>query len=237
MKKWIVMLLCFCITWSATACGQTNSSVDSQESTAPTEQQEESASDETITESDLAEAQATEESETASTNATDETGSSSHILVAYFSCTGNTATLAEYVAEITGANLYEIIPEEPYSNDDLNYSVDDCRANLEQNDSSCRPAIDGEIENIQDYDIVFVAFPIWWGEEPRIIDTFMESYDFSGITMIPFCTSGGSGIGTAESHLHDMTTEETTWLDGSRFAASTSKDEMEEWINSLGVME
>lgn len=114
-------------------------------------------------------------------------------------------------------------PKVSYSDDDIDYSVDDCRANVEQNDETYRPAISGSVENMQDYDIVFIAFPIWWGEEPRIIDTFMESYDFSGITLIPFCTSGGSGIGTAESNLHSFTTDETAWLDGRRFAAGSPR--------------
>lgn len=158
------------------------------------------------------------------------------ILVAYFSQTGNTAPLAKYVADITGADLYEIVPEVPYTDDDIAYQVSGCRANLEQNDDTCRPAISGVVSGMQDYDVVFLAFPIWWGEEPRIIDTFMDTYDFSGKTIIPFCTSGGSGIGTAESNLHATTDEAVLWISGSRFVAGTSKETLEEWVNSLGVL-
>ncbi|MCC8127220.1 MAG: flavodoxin [Clostridiales bacterium] len=235
MKRWIAMILCFCITNTMIACGQINDGDKSQEIAAATEQQEGITTDDSTKESVPPETPAEEISET---DVTDIPDTSAHILVAYFSCTGNTATLAEYVADITGADLYEIVPEDPYSDDDLNYRVDNCRANLEQNDSSCRPVIGSEeIENIQNYDTIFVAFPIWLGEEPRIIDTFMESYDFSGITMIPFCTSGSSGIGTAQNHLQSMTTEKTIWLDGSRFAAGSSRDDVEGWIVGLKLTE
>ena len=162
---------------------------------------------------------------------------STDILVAYFSCTGNTEPLAEYVSEIMKADLYEITPEVPYTEDDIAYMVDDCRANIEQDDDSCRPAISGEPVNIQNYNVVFIAFPIWWGKEPRIIDTFMESYDFSGKTLIPFCTSGSSGITTAENNLHAITDDTVQWLEGSRFRAGASKEDVEEWIDDLEVLD
>ncbi len=245
MKKWTALLLCLCLVGILTACGQTGANGDTADDTISvqteeTEQNEDTeATDSQGDEEQAADAQDTENTETAdeSADTAEETESSSRILVAYFSRTGNTAPLAEYVAETTGADIYEIVAEDPYTDEDIDYSVDDCRANVEQDDETCRPAISGSVENMQDYDIVFIAFPIWWGEEPRIIDTFMESYDFSGITMIPFCTSGGSGIGTAESNLHSFTTEETTWLDGERFAAGTSRETIEEWVSSLGFGE
>ena len=224
MKPWMIGILCFCMVAVLAACGQAGTTSDGQANRAPgtiadaAQEPESNGPEETPSE-------------------TVQTGDISKTLVAYFSCTGNTVSLAEYVAEITGADLYEIMPEEPDTDDDIAYQVSDCRANLEQNDNSCRPEIDGEPVDMQDYDVVFIAFPIWWGKEPRIIDTFMESYDFSGKTMIPFCTSGSSGIDTAEKNLHSMTDDTIQWLTGSRFAAGTSKEDMEEWVNSLEVLE
>lgn len=116
------------------------------------------------------------------------------ILVAYFSCTGNTKAVAEKIAEITGGELYEIVPAEPYTSADLNYNDDNCRANREMNDPSSRPAIgSGEID-ISAYDTVILGYPIWWGTCPRIISTFLDTCDLSGKTVLPFCTSGGSGV-------------------------------------------
>ena len=121
----------------------------------------------------------------------------SRMLVVYFSATGNTESMAETIAEVTGADIYEIVPEDPYTSEDLNYSDDNCRANQEMNDESTRPAISGEIENIDEYDTIFLGYPIWWGTMPRIINTFLDTYDLSGKTIMPFCTSGSSGISAA----------------------------------------
>lgn len=226
MKKLMIGILCFCMVFVLTACGQADTKSNDNESSTPETMQTGGTTQDS--ESEVPEGDSGE---------TVQTENMAKTLVVYFSCTGNTAPLAEYVAEIMGADLYEIIPEEPYTDDDIAYNVDDCRANVEQNDDSCRPAISGEVVDIQDYDVVFIAFPIWWGKEPRIIDTFMESYDFSGKTMIPFCTSGSNGIGTAESNLHSMTDDTVQWLTGRRFAAGTSKEDMEEWLSSLEVLE
>lgn len=123
------------------------------------------------------------------------------ILVAYFSCTGNTKAVAEKIAEITGGELYEIVPAEPYTSADLNYNDDNCRANREMNDPSSRPAIgSGEID-ISAYDTVILGYPIWWGTCPRIIGTFLDTYDLSGKTVLPFCTSGGSGVSESVSDI------------------------------------
>ncbi len=159
----------------------------------------------------------------------------SKVLVAYFSATGTTKTLAEYAADAMGADLYEIVPEEPYTDDDLNYSDRNTRATVEQNDKSVRPAISGSVENMEQYAIVFLAFPIWWGEEPRIMDTFVEAYDFSGKTVVPFCTSGGSGIGSSGENMQSLSTGDATWLDGERLSSSSSREDMVDWINGLGL--
>lgn len=156
------------------------------------------------------------------------------VLVAYFSCTGTTKTLAKYVSEGLGADLYEITPAVPYTSEDLNYSDDNSRSTKEMNDSNSRPEITGSVENMDQYDTVFIGYPIWWGEAPRIVSTFIESYDFSGKTIVPFCTSGGSGIGSSGTNLEALTSG-ATWISGQRFTGGTSKDEMISWINGLGL--
>lgn len=154
------------------------------------------------------------------------------VLVAYFSCTNHTAKIAEYIADATGGTLHQITPETPYTSADLNYNDSSTRATREQNDESARPVISGSVENMADYDVIFLGYPIWWGEEPRIMDTFAESYDFTGKTVIPFCTSGGSGIGRSESNLADRAGS-GTWLDGKRFGASVSEADLQAWIDGL----
>ena len=125
----------------------------------------------------------------------------SKTLVAYFSASGVTARAAKQIAEAVGADLYEIRPAEPYTSADLNWMDQSSRSTREMNDPACRPAIGSPVENMAQYDTVFVGFPIWWYVEPRIVDTFLEGYDFSGKTLIPFATSGGSGISGAEKSL------------------------------------
>ena len=127
----------------------------------------------------------------------------SRILVAYFSASGVTARAAREIADAVGADLYEIRPAEPYSQADLNWMDKKSRSTVEMDDPACRPAIAGAVENMEQYDTVFVGFPVWWYVEPRIVDTFLERYDFSGKTLIPFATSGGSGIGKAEESLRN----------------------------------
>lgn len=158
----------------------------------------------------------------------------SRVLVAYFSATGTTKAVAEQMGEILGADLFEIIPVEEYSSEDLNYNDDNCRANQEQQDAAFRPEIAETVENIEDYDVIFVGHPIWWGEEPRIIDTFLESYDFSGKTMVDFCTSGGSGISGSERNLQEICSE-AEWLPGRRFSGGADEEEIREWIAELNL--
>ena len=119
----------------------------------------------------------------------------STVLVACFSATGNTWPLAEYAAAYLNADLFRIEPEIPYTDADLNYSDDDCRANQEMNDETSRPALAATVENMEQYDTVILAFPIWWGQAPRLIETFVEAHDLSGKTVLTFCTSGSSGYG------------------------------------------
>ena len=151
------------------------------------------------------------------------------ILVAYFSATGTTRPYAQLIAKRTKGTLFEIVPKQTYTSEDINYNSD-CRANREQNDSSARPAIASEVTGLEDYSIVFLGYPIWWGTCPRIIDTFMESYDFTGKTVIPFCTSGSSGIGTSESHIRSsLPSAEVSG--GHRMAGES---DALEWLSQLG---
>lgn len=158
---------------------------------------------------------------------------SSKTLVVYFSNTGNTESAANTIAEVTGGDVYEIEAMDPYTDEDLNYNNDDCRANAEQNDPAARPEIAGSVENMDEYDTVFIGYPIWWGDAPKIICTFMESYDFAGKTVIPFCTSGGSGISTSENTLKSLA--EANWLDGRRFDSGVSEADVEAWLAEIWV--
>lgn len=155
-------------------------------------------------------------------------------LVAYFSATGNTEGIARHLQTILDAEVYEIVPAEPYSNDDLNYNVSDCRANQEQNDPDTRPAIDGSVDNMEDYDVIFLGYPIWWGEAPRIISTFLESYNFDGKTIVPFCTSASSGMGGSAENLAVLAAD-AAWLEGTRFNSGASQEEVAAWVDGLGL--
>ncbi|MBD5542196.1 MAG: flavodoxin [Lachnospiraceae bacterium] len=154
------------------------------------------------------------------------------ILVAYFSATNTTEGVAEYIADGLSADLYEIVPEQPYTDNDLNYHDDNSRTTIEMNDRSVRPAVSGSVENMEQYDIVFIGYPIWWGDAPRILSTFVESYDFSGKMIIPFCTSGSSGLGSSAENLEQLTSG-ARWLEGRRFSGSDSRDTVMEWVNTL----
>ena len=156
-------------------------------------------------------------------------------VVVYFSRTNNTEKIANYIIDITGAEKYEIEAAVPYSDADIEYTNSSCRANQEQNDKSYRPEIAEPMESIDRYEVIYLGYPIWWGEEPRIIDTFLEIYDFSDKTVIPFCTSASSGIATSERNIKNHVPIGNL-LEGKRFSASASKSEVEEWINGLNIM-
>ena len=156
-------------------------------------------------------------------------------LVAYFSATNTTRPLAEYAADILNADLYEIVPEDPYTDADLAYYTNG-RADREQNDPTARPSISGSVENMADYDVIFLGYPIWHGQAPRIISTFLESYDLTGKTIVPFCTSHSSGIGSSDTNLHSLASG-ANWLAGRRFAGGTDRSTIESWINGLDLPE
>ena len=164
--------------------------------------------------------------------ATQKADKGSKVLVAYFSATGTTKGVAERLASAVGGDLYEIVPAEPYSDADLNWNDRESRSTKEQNDKSVRPGIASETLDLSSYTTIYVGFPIWWGEEPRILDTFVESYGFSGKTVIPFCTSGSSGIGSSGRNMEKLTSG-ATWLDGARLGGSVSEDELRAWADGL----
>ena len=149
-------------------------------------------------------------------------------LVAYFSASGVTSKVAAKLASAAGADLFEIKPEIPYTSADLNYMNRNSRSSKEMNDTSSRPAIASKVENMADYDVVFIGFPVWWYREPSIIDTFMESYDFAGKTIVPFCTSGGSGLGPAGDNMLALAPGAKLGK-GMRFSSRVSEKELEQW--------
>ena len=220
MKKAIAILLSMTMILGLAACGNSAS------------QTEQPSTEDTSVES-KADTNSAENS-TDMENTDNQDVQDHKVLVAYFSATGTTKGVAEHIANGLNADIYEIVPEDPYTDADLNYNDNNSRTTIEMNDPNARPAISGSVENMEQYDIIFVGYPIWWGEAPRIVSTFMESYDFSGKTIVPFCTSGGSGIGSSASNLERLTSG-ATWLDGRRLNGSDSQDTVMEWVNSLDL--
>lgn len=151
------------------------------------------------------------------------------ILVVYYSATGTTKKVAEKIAKAANADIYEITALKPYTSEDLNWHDSKSRTTIEQNDSSIRPKIASKDVDISKYDLIFIGYPIWWGDEPRILDTFVEKYDFKGKTLVPFCTSGGSGIGRSGKNL-EKNAKSGKWLDGRRLSSSISDKELSSWI-------
>lgn len=158
----------------------------------------------------------------------------SKILVAYFSASGVTKNAAEKLAKAANADLFEIKPVRPYTDADLDWTDKKSRSTIEMNDLSSRPEIAKKCENMGSYDVVFVGFPIWWYVEPRIIDTFLESYDFSGKTVIPFATSGGSGLGKTAENFKKLLGENVIVKDG-KMLTRASKNDVSGWVKSLGL--
>lgn len=155
-------------------------------------------------------------------------------LVAYFSATGTTAKVAETLADAIGADIYEIGPEIPYTEADLNWRDANSRSSVEMNDPHSRPAVAGKRDNMSDFDTIFVGFPIWWYVAPTIINTFLESYDMAGKTIIPFATSGGSGMGKTNEKLLPSCTG-AKLVEGRVFKSFVSNDEMNQWVSGLAL--
>lgn len=152
-----------------------------------------------------------------------------NILIVYFSCSNNTEAIAYKIQNNLQSNIFEIIPLDPYTEEDLNYNDDSCRANQEQNDDNCRPQISNPIVDFNQYDSFFIGYPIWWGKLPKIMYTFFETYDFSNKNIIPFCTSGGSGITTSVNEIKQL--EPNANVDnGKRFSSSDSQETINQWL-------
>ena len=170
------------------------------------------------------------QSEQTSSSNKPETQKEMKTLVAYFSASGVTKGVAEKLAEVAGADLHEIKPEQPYTDADLDWHNKQSRSSVEMADKNSRPAITGKLENMADYDVIYVGFPIWWYTAPTIINTFMESYDFKGKTVIPFATSGGSTIEQACKDLK-ATYPDMNWKDGKLLNRATA-DDLRKWVDS-----
>lgn len=155
-------------------------------------------------------------------------------LVVYFSCTNTTKGIADRIAEATDAARWRIVPEVAYTFEDLNYNDSSSRANREQNDPSARPAIEGKCEDLADCDVVFLGYPIWWGKAPKVIFTFLESHDLTGKTVVPFCTSHSSGIGSSDTDLHRLATG-AAWKQGRRFGGNETTETINNWIESMDL--
>ena len=154
--------------------------------------------------------------------------------MAYFSASGTTAKVAETLAEAIGADIYEIEPAAPYSKADLDWTNQKSRSSIEMSDPASRPAIAGKRDNMDDYDTVFVGFPIWWYVAPHIINTFLESYDLTGKTIIPFATSGGSGMGKTNEKLAPSCPG-AKLLHGKVFNSYSSKADLSAWVETLNI--
>ena len=225
MKKLTALLLSVVLVLSLAACGSANkpaSSTTQPETSAPTEQPATEPSESSST------APAESEPETQP-----ETGKT---LVVYYSASGNTERVAKDIAEAAGADLFEIVPTEVYTSEDLNWTNPDSRVSREHDDESLRdvPLTTTEVENWDDYDTVFIGYPIWWGIAAWPVDTFVKNNDFTGKTVIPFATSSSSGMGQSGSLLADMAgTGE--WQEGQRFSSGVSSDDVQSWVDGLGL--
>ena len=230
MKRLFTILITLTLLLGLTACGQ----VETQSNPGQSQTQQEGTSSK--------EESSTPNQSTPPAFSTPEAGESDvetpedGVLVAYFSATGNTEGIAQHLQSILDADLYEIVPEVPYTDEDLNYSNDNCRANQEQNDPAARPAITGTLEHPENYNVVFLGYPIWWGQAPKVIYTFLESCDFGDATIVPFCTSGSSGIGSSADGLQELM-ENARWLDGQRFSGSASQNTVASWVQGLDLPE
>ena len=249
-KKILAAITAAVLAVGFTACGGSTSAATAENSTAAetTDAQEtvgaveeteniEDATEETkpAQEETQPAAEATEEptEETAAAPAESETtAEGKDVLVVYFSATGTTKDIAEKIAAITDADLYEIKAAQEYTEADLDWNDSNSRTTLEQDDKSVRPEIASDPVSLEGYTTIYIGFPIWWGEEPRIMDTFVESYSFDRITMIPFCTSSSSGIGRSGQNLAENAGS-GNWLDGQRFGAGAPETEIQSWIEGL----
>lgn len=211
-----------CLTACGSNAGEATPAADSavQSEVSAEEQNGETDKTEPVKDDNAAETETPEQSENKDT------------VVVYFSATGTTKGVAEKIAAVTDADIFELIPAEPYSAADLDWNDKNSRTTIEMNDPDVRPAIANDDIELDGYSTMYIGYPIWWGDAPRIISTFVEAHNFDGITVIPFCTSGGSGIGRSGDNLA-LQAGSGNWLKGERLTANASEDELQNWINGL----
>ena len=230
MKRTLSLLMSLVMALSLTACsGNENSSSSQVSSAAPESSAAESSASESSSE-------ASSSSEVSSQVQAGETASGSNVLVVYYSATGNTAQAAQYIADTTGGDLFELESVEPYTDDDLNWTDDNSRVSQEHADESLRDVelVADTVDNWEQYDTVFIGYPIWWGIAAWPVDGFVEANDFSGKTVIPFCTSSSSGLGESGQLLADMAGT-GDWQEGQRFRSGVSQEDVQSWIEELGL--
>ena len=260
MKKWIALLLGVVMTVSLAGCGSTGSTASTQESSvqvestqeAPEESsaaaggtseaesvQETDAARETTetasgTEETTAAEESTEASETGTESGTDSASAEGRTLVVYYSATGNTEAVANYIAQATGGDLFELEPVDPYTDEDLNWTDENSRVVYEHDNEDARDVelVADTVDNWDEYDTVFIGYPIWWGIAAWPVDTFVEANDFTGKTVIPFCTSSSSDLGESGQLLAEMAGT-GDWQEGMRFRSSASEADVQEWLNGL----
>lgn len=218
MKKTLSVLLCFVLILSFTACANTNTDGENE------------AKQNGSTISSSADSSSKKDEATPLDPSQDKRGTSKDILIAYFSCSGNTAQMADYISAETGGVLFAITPVKPYVNEDLDYSNKSCRSRLEQKDASARPEILDRVENFDSYTTIYLGYPIWYGDAPKIIYTFLESYDFSGKTIIPFCTSSETDITESAANIKKLAPK-AKWKKGKRFSPSALQKDIAKWVS------
>lgn len=262
MKKWIALLLGVVMTVSLAGCGSTGSTASTQESSVQAESTQEAPEEssaaaggtseaESVQETDAAQettetASGTEEttaaeesaeaSETGTESGTDSASAEGRTLVVYYSATGNTEAVANYIAQATGGDLFELEPVDPYTDEDLNWTDENSRVVYEHDNEDARDVelVADTVDNWDEYDTVFIGYPIWWGIAAWPVDTFVEANDFTGKTVIPFCTSSSSDLGESGQLLAEMAGT-GDWQEGMRFRSSASEADVQEWLNGLGL--
>lgn len=245
MKKKLAMILSFAVLMGLAGCSSSSEAETEATTAAQTTaaQQTESSAEETeAAETEEAASVEAAETETAGVTGSEAEGGDAEAdaqggtLVVYYSATGNTEAVASYIAEYTDGDLFELEPVEPYTDDDLNWTDDNSRVTREHEDESLRDVelVADTVDNWDSYDTVFIGYPIWWGIAAWPVDTFVEANDFAGKTVIPFCTSSSSGLGESGELLSEMAGT-GDWQEGMRFRSSASEEDVQEWIESLGM--
>ena len=231
-KKLLSLSLAAVMALSLAACGQSDTTDDSQSAG----QSQEETSTPTPAPTPTPENGEDISTPDASEPEDSQSGESGGVLVVYYSATGNTEAVAGYIAEATGGDLFELEPAEPYTDADLNWTDENSRVTLEHEDESLRDVelVADTVDNWDSYDTVFIGYPIWWGIAAWPVDTFVETNDFTGKTVIPFCTSSSSGLGQSGELLAEMAGT-GDWQEGERFRSSASQEDVTEWVDSLGL--